>query len=74
LAGRLAGDGIGTSVHFAPAHRLSRYRAARSGSGLPNTEQAARRLLSLPCYPAMTDDDVDRVIAAVRQAFARPEK
>lgn len=70
LARRLAGVGIGTSVHFTPAHQLGVYRDADVGSGLPlpHTEHAAERLLSLPCYPAMSNDDVERVIDAVRWA------
>lgn len=37
---------------------------------LPVTETAASRQLSLLCYPAMTDQDVERVIRAVRALWA----
>ena len=55
--------GIGTSVHFKPVHRLAAYRHVQCE--LPVTEQIAARQLSLPCYPAMTSADVQRVIDAV---------
>ncbi|WP_230210962.1 DegT/DnrJ/EryC1/StrS family aminotransferase [Streptomyces kaniharaensis] len=55
--------GIGTSVHFKPVHRLAAYRNPETY--LPVTEQVAARELSLPCYPAMTAADVQRVIDAV---------
>ncbi len=32
-----------------------------SARSLPNTEHAATRILSLPCYPELTDDEVRRV-------------
>jgi dTDP-4-amino-4,6-dideoxygalactose transaminase len=31
----------------------------------------AREVLSLPCYPEMTDDEADGVVAAVRAAVGR---
>jgi dTDP-4-amino-4,6-dideoxygalactose transaminase len=57
--------GIGTSVHYIPTHTFSGYANLARGP-LPNTDAAAARLVSLPLYPTMSDDDVERVIAAVR--------
>jgi dTDP-4-amino-4,6-dideoxygalactose transaminase len=70
LAARLAAAGIGTSIHFTPVHQLTRYRGMAQPGALAHTERAAARLLSLPCYPAMTDADVHRVVDAVRAATA----
>ena len=56
---------IGTSAHFKPVHTLGPYQDLVTGP-LPVTETAAARQLSLPCYPAMTETDVDRVITAMR--------
>lgn len=36
-----------------------------SSVSLPNTEQLAKEILTLPCYPEMTDGDVQQVVAAV---------
>ncbi|NUS11746.1 MAG: DegT/DnrJ/EryC1/StrS family aminotransferase [Streptomyces sp.] len=54
--------GIGTSVHFKPVDQLAAYRHMQTH--VPVTEQVAARQLSLPCYPAMTAVDVQRVIDA----------
>lgn len=59
----LDGHAIGTSVHFQPVHRLAAYRYL--DCHLPVTERIAARQLSLPCYPAMTSTDVERVIDAL---------
>ncbi|MGF1425129.1 DegT/DnrJ/EryC1/StrS family aminotransferase [Kitasatospora sp. LaBMicrA B282] len=60
--------GIGTSVHFKPVHRLAAYRYV--DCHLPVTEQIAARQLSLPCYPAMTSTDVQRVLDALHTIWA----
>ncbi|MFD7986928.1 DegT/DnrJ/EryC1/StrS family aminotransferase [Kitasatospora indigofera] len=59
---------IGTSVHFQPVHRLAAYR--HTGCHLPVTDQIAARQLSLPCYPAMTATDVQRVIDALHTIWS----
>lgn len=61
---------IGTSVHYVPVHMHPYYRD-RFGyrpEDLPATAAFYAGLLSLPCYPRMTDDDVADVIDAVRAA------
>lgn len=65
VASALNNAGIGTSMHYRPVHQLTYYRS-RYRADLPVTEDFARRELSLPCYPAMTDAEVDRVLAALR--------
>jgi dTDP-4-amino-4,6-dideoxygalactose transaminase len=61
--------GIGVSVHFIPIHHHSFFREGFGFSpvGLPVTEKIFPEILSLPLYPAMTDADVERVAAAVRE-------
>jgi dTDP-4-amino-4,6-dideoxygalactose transaminase len=39
--------------------------------GWPHAWRAAREVLSLPCYPEMTDAEIDGVIAAVQTAVHR---
>lgn len=59
--------GIGASVHFIPLYHLTYYRE-RFGwqpGDLPNTEAIFRSSISLPCYPRLSDADVERVIGAV---------
>jgi UDP-4-amino-4,6-dideoxy-N-acetyl-beta-L-altrosamine transaminase len=69
----MSDEGIGTSVHFIPLH-LQPYWSNRYklGTGaFPIAEDVYRRAVSLPIYPAMTDEDVQRVIAAVRRILDR---
>jgi len=68
---QLTEQGVGTSVHFIPAH-LHPYYAERLGhrrGDLPRAEAAFDGAISLPLYPAMTDDDVEYVASAVRSAL-----
>lgn len=62
---------IGTSVHYIPTHLFTAYRSLPR-LPLPHTERVWEQLISLPLYPAMTDDDVADVIAAIGQAVDRP--
>jgi dTDP-4-amino-4,6-dideoxygalactose transaminase len=65
----LKARGIGASVHFIPVYHLTYYRQ-RFGwraDDFPVTEAIFRSCLSLPCYPRMSQADVERVIAAVSE-------
>ena len=65
LMRELKADGIDTQVHYLPVH-LQPYYVARYGRmSLPGAEAYYRRALSLPLFPAMTEEDVDRVTAAL---------
>ena len=64
---------IGTNIHYpVPVHLQPAYRGrvAIGPSGLPETERAAREVLSLPMFPQLTEEQVGRVIAGVHGAFA----
>ena len=58
---------IQTSVHYPPIHTFSRYRAAAQRA-LPRTDALAPRLLTLPLFGRMTDDQVEAVISAILAA------
>lgn len=61
--------GIGTSVHFIPLHLHTLYRehfGYRSGH-FPNAEQRFARALSLPIYPGMLPEEVERVVTALHE-------
>ncbi len=60
--------GIGALVHYpAPVHLQPAYRdrVAVHRNALPETEQAARQVLSLPMHPFLTDAEVERVCEAI---------
>lgn len=66
---RMYAKGIGCSVHYIPLH-LHPYWRDRYGltpEQFPHSQKAYERMLSIPLYTAMTDADVQRVIAAVRE-------
>jgi dTDP-4-amino-4,6-dideoxygalactose transaminase len=60
---------VGASVHFIPLHRQQFYRDRYGylSDSFPVAEQAYPRLLSLPIYSRMTDEDTQDVIAAVNE-------
>ena len=67
----LRAENIGVSVHYRPVH-LHPYYRERLGTGpgqCPAAEAAFERLLTLPLFPGMSDDDVADVIAAVEKVI-----
>lgn len=66
---------IGTLVHYpAPVHLQPAYQNRLRGStALPETERAAREVLSLPMYPELSADEIGVVIEAIR-AFENLKK
>ena len=59
----LANNGVQTVVHYPiPPHRQQCYPSLHHLS-LPVTEQLAAQELSLPCHPAMTAEETDRVVS-----------
>jgi len=67
----LRAEGINVNVHYAPVHLHPFYRN-RFGfqPGLaPVAEAAYERLLTLPLFPRMTDDDIEDVITAVNKVL-----
>ena len=56
---------IGTGIHFIATHLHTYYRQRFPNIYLPNTEWNSARLCSIPLFPDMTTDDVDRVVGAI---------
>ncbi|MFC1821069.1 UDP-4-amino-4,6-dideoxy-N-acetyl-beta-L-altrosamine transaminase [Thermodesulfobacteriota bacterium] len=59
--------GIGLNVHYVPVHLQPFYKNKfNTGQGLcPAAEAAYEQIISIPLFPGMTDEDMERVIAAV---------
>jgi perosamine synthetase len=65
----LGRDGIGVSVHFIPLHLHPLYQRMGYRVGqFPVAEAAYAGAISLPIWPGMTDEQIDRVIEAVERA------
>ncbi len=64
-------QGILVQVHYIPVH-LQPYYRKRFGTGpglCPETEKYYSEALSLPLFPAMSDQDQQRTVAAVRDFY-----
>lgn len=64
---------VSVSVHFIPIHEHTYYREKYGwrAHDFPNAHKEFTRILSLPIYPLMTDEDVDDVVAAVEAIVIR---
>jgi perosamine synthetase len=66
----LRAAGIGANVHYAPVYLHSYYQHRGYARGLcPVAERAARHILTLPMFPAMSEQDVGRVVESLKAAF-----
>ncbi|MCK9706334.1 UDP-4-amino-4-deoxy-L-arabinose aminotransferase [Pseudomonas syringae] len=61
----LQAQNIGTGIHFIATHLHSYYRKRFPNVRLPDTEWNSSRLCSIPLFPDMTFDDVERVVGAI---------
>ena len=64
--------GLGVQVHYLPVYWHPFYERLGYRRGLcPNAERFYQTAISLPIYPRMTDDELERSIEVVRGAVAR---
>lgn len=68
----LAERGVQTSVHYPPAHLSGAH--ARPDLRLPNTEEYARRAVTLPMFPHMESRQMELVVESVADALHRPAR
>ncbi len=68
----LRAENIGVNVHYVPVPWHPYYQKLGYGKGRwPVAEDAYERMITLPIFPAMSDQDVADVIVAVRKVLAR---
>ena len=66
----MAARGIGVGVHYPALHLFTLYRGMGYKTGdFPNAERVGRSTVTLPLYPALSEDDIDRVCAACAQVL-----
>lgn len=67
LRAHLAREGVDAGVHYPiPVHLQPAYRALGYAVGsFPVTERAAERILSLPMYPELAPDAIERVVDGI---------
>lgn len=64
----MKGNGIQTSIHYPPIHTFTSYKDDMVWN-LPITEDIAQREITLPLYPAMSNDDVIVVVSAIQASL-----
>ncbi len=72
LASHLSRAGVGTGIHYpVPVHLHGGYdkQVVTPKHGLSRTERVAKRILTLPLYPELTDAETETVVTSVRGYF-----
>ncbi|MFW6029437.1 MAG: UDP-4-amino-4,6-dideoxy-N-acetyl-beta-L-altrosamine transaminase [Halanaerobiales bacterium] len=68
----LIDEKLGVNVHYIPVYYHSYYQELGYKKGLcPNAEELYDRIITIPLYPKMTDEDVDEVIKRVKRVINR---
>ncbi len=72
---------IGTGIHYRPAHLHTFYRnyyqahpQALPPQGLPYAEWSGDRLLSLPLWPTLAEEDQDLTVSIIKDLFISAKK
>lgn len=61
--------GCASAIYYPiPLHHQEVFAGPGTGCSLPESERAARRVLSLPIYPELSEVQMDRVVTAIRNA------
>ena len=64
---QLADAGVGSEVYYpVPVHQQQFYTEQGYGGSFPESERAAREVLSLPIHPGLSRQDLDTIVDAVR--------
>jgi dTDP-4-amino-4,6-dideoxygalactose transaminase len=73
LKKHLEANGVGCALHYPMSLHLQKCYAhlGHKAGAFPIAEKAARECLSLPIYPEMTDQQIQRVAAVVREFLAK---
>jgi len=67
----LRAQGVMATFHYVPLHSAPHARRLGVDVELPVTDRVAATLLRLPLHPRLTGEEVDRVVAAVRETGSR---
>ena len=67
----LQAEGVGVNVHYIPVYSFPHYQKLGYKMGeCPNSERLYERIISIPLYYSLTDDEQDKVIKAVEKVIA----
>ncbi len=62
----MAKAGVQTSLHYPPVHRFSAYGVAAE---LPLTDSYSQRAITLPMFPAITEEQLELVVGSLAEAL-----
>lgn len=66
--------GIGVNVHYIPVYYHPYYKQMGYNKGLcPNAERLYERIITIPLYPKMSDEDVEYVIKSIKSIVSIEE-
>jgi dTDP-4-amino-4,6-dideoxygalactose transaminase len=74
LLDHLRDQGIGAAFHYVPLHTSPMGSELHDGRPLPVTDTLHDRLLRLPLYPDLRDDDVDIVCSEIYKFFGHSRR
>ena len=63
--------GIGSQVHYVPVPMMPYYADKLHGELFPNSLAYYRKCLSLPCFPTLSNSDLDKVCDGIKQVLER---
>jgi perosamine synthetase len=69
LQNYLRENGISTGVHYYPNHLFEMYKPYYTP--LPVTEAVWKKILTLPLFPALKQDEMDLIISSIKEFFNR---
>ncbi len=72
LRAALRAEGIDTRCYFDPPVHRQQSHAASADRPLPVTDRVASEVVSLPLYPALAPEDIDRVASVIADVGATP--
>lgn len=69
IISQLRQEGIFLNISYpTPIHLMDAYKHLANGEGsLPNTEAAAHEIFSLPMYPTLSNEEVERVATSIKK-------
>jgi dTDP-4-amino-4,6-dideoxygalactose transaminase len=65
----LRAEGVYANVHYTPLHRNKFYKHLGTDDNFPNSMKFFNRLLRLPIYPSLTQQEREWVVEAVKKVF-----
>ena len=69
----LASQGIMSKVYYQPVHLKTLYRKKYdyAENDLPRTEEISRRILTLPIYPGMSNEEIESIVKVITEFFQK---